>query len=225
MLCDTIIQLKAFPPYTISAYDDLFHEYGDSLGWDWKWLAAVASQESSFHADVVSPFGATGLMQVMPTTATAMGVDSLNLFDPRTNVMAASRLFKRLNSRFQDVPMPDRACFVFAAYNAGTGHIQDAMRLAETRGGMWDRWEGNVEYFLRKKNEPAFYNDSVCHSGRFSALETIAFVRKVHNQYNEYVRLENLYLSVHKADTIVIPRQNSGYRHKHVSGNKARKQQ
>ena len=204
---DTIITIKTYPAYSISEYDYLFREYADSLGWDWKWLAAVAYNESRFNADAVNPSGASGLMQLMPKTAEAMGVDSLHRTDPRASVRAATRLFKRLNRRFETVPMPDRICFVLASYNAGHGHILDAMRLAETHGGMKDRWEGNVEYFLRMKNDPAFYNDTVCHNGRFSGLETIAFVKKVHDKYNEYSQLEGLYRSVHKADTVLVPRK------------------
>ena len=207
VLYDTIITQKSYPAYSISQYDDLFREYGDSLGWDWKWLAAVAYQESRFNADAVNPSGASGLMQLMPKTAEAMGVDSLHRTDPRASVRAAARLFKRLNRRFEEVPMPDRVCFVLASYNAGHGHILDAMRLAEKHGGMKNRWEGNVEYFLRMKNDPAFYNDSVCHNGRFSGLETIAFVKNVHEKYDEYSRLEGLYRSVHKADTVLVPRK------------------
>lgn len=208
VLYDTIITQKSYPAYSISEFDDLFHEYADSLDWDWKWLAAVAYQESRFNPDAVNPSGASGLMQLMPKTAEAMGVDSLHRTDPRSNVKAASRLFKRLNRRFEEVPMPDRVCFVLASYNAGHGHILDAMRLAEKHGAMKDRWEGNVEYFLSMKNDPAFYNDSVCHNGRFSGLETIAFVKNVHEKYNEYTRLEGLNRSVHKADTLIVPHKN-----------------
>jgi membrane-bound lytic murein transglycosylase F len=210
---DTIITQKEYPAFSISVYDDLFREYSDSLGWDWKWLAAVAYQESRFNADAVNPSGASGLMQLMPKTAEAMGVDSLHRTDPRASVRAASRLFERLNRRFNDVPMPDRVSFVLASYNAGHGHIQDAMRLTEKHGGMKNRWKGNVEYFLGKKSDPAFYKDSVCHYGRFSDGETIAFVKNVHDKYNEYSRLEALHRSVHKADTVLIPHKKT--RHKH----------
>ena len=203
---DTIITQKPIPPYTISQYDPLFREYGDTLGWDWKWLAAVAYNESRFHAEAANPSGAAGLMQLMPRTAHAMGVDSLRLTDPRCSVQAAARLFKRLENNFSSVSMPDRVCLVLASYNAGKGHVLDAMRLAEKYSGMRTRWEGNVEYFMRMLNEPAFYNDTLCHNGRFRGRETIAFVRDVQSKFNEFTRLEKLYYSAHKPDTTYVPR-------------------
>ena len=44
-----------------------------------KLIAAVAWQESRFHQDAVSPKGARGVMQLMPQTARAMGVDAASL--------------------------------------------------------------------------------------------------------------------------------------------------
>ena len=206
-LYDTIIAQKTIPPYSICMYDNMFHEYADTLGWDWKWLAAVAYIESRFNADAENPSGAFGLMQLMPKTAEAMGIDSLHRYDPYMSVRAAARLFKRLDTRFESVPMPDRVCFVLASYNAGHGHILDAIRLAKKHGANAQRWYGNVEFFLQMKNDPAYYNDTVCHNGRFSGLETVTFVKNVQKKYDEYSQLEDLYFSIQEPDTILIPKK------------------
>ena len=185
---DTLITYHAAPPFTISSYDNIFRRYADSLRWDWKWLAAVAYTESRFHADAVNPSGATGLMQLMPRTAAALGVDSLSLTNPHENVKAAARLFKRLDKMFASSAMPDRACMVFAAYNAGAGHVSDAATLTAEYGGNRKQWFGNVEYFIRTS-------------------ETTRFVRNVFDKYIEYCRLEHLYNAVNHADTLIIPKK------------------
>ena len=187
VLYDTIISYRKVPPFTISAYDRIFRQYADSLQWDWKWLAAVAYTESRFHPEAANPSGATGLMQIMPSTAAAMGVDSLALVNPHENVKAAARLFKRLDKIFASSAMPDRACMVLAAYNAGAGHVRDAALLTEQHGGNRKQWYGNVEYFVRSS-------------------ETTHFVRKVFEKYSEYCRLEHLYQAVNHPDTLLVPK-------------------
>ena len=202
---DTVIISKpAAPPYSISQYDPIFKHFGDSIGWDWKWLAAIAYTESHFNADAVNPSGAFGLMQLMPKTAADMGIDSLHRGDPYLSVRAAARLFKQLDTRFDSVSMPDRVCFVLASYNAGQGHVLDAMRLAEKHGSDKHRWYGSVEHYLTLKNEPEYYNDSVCHNGRFSGRETTMFVHNVWEKYKEYSRLEGLYDNVNTPDTLLV---------------------
>ena len=207
ILYDTIITYRKAPPFTISPYDAIFRYYADSIHWDWKWLAAVAYMESRFHTDAVNPSGATGLMQLMPRTAAAMGVDSLNLSNPHENIKAATRLFKRLDKMFNSSAMPDRACMVLAAYNAGAGHVMDAAQLTAKYGGNRKQWYGNVEYFIRMLSDPKYYNDEVCANGKFNAGETTHFVRNVFDKYMEYSRLEHLYNAVNHADTLIIPKK------------------
>jgi len=207
VLYDTLISFRKAPPFTISPYDKTFRRFADTLRWDWKWLAAVAYTESRFHADAVNPSGASGLMQLMPRTAAAMGVDSLLLTNPHENVKAATRLFRRLDRMFASSAMPDRACLVLASYNAGAGHVLDATRLTDKYGGNRKQWYGNVEHFIRMLNDPKYYNDSVCTSGRFGAGETTRFVKNVFDKYMEYCRLEHLYNAVNHADTTFVPRK------------------
>ena len=78
-------------------------------------LAAVAKQESGFDARAVSPAGAQGLMQLMPSTARGLGVR--NAFDPAQSVDGAARLLKDLISEFGRVDL------ALAAYNAGPGAV------------------------------------------------------------------------------------------------------
>jgi len=62
-------------------------------------LLAVIEVESGFRADVVSPAGAQGLMQLMPVTSETMQV--ADPFDPEQNILGGARLLRRLSDRFQ----------------------------------------------------------------------------------------------------------------------------
>jgi len=72
---------------------------------------SVIQVESNYNPFAVSPKGAQGLMQLMPSTAQRFGVT--DTFDPRQNIEAGVRYLKLLQDTFQD----DR--LAIAAYNAG----------------------------------------------------------------------------------------------------------
>ncbi len=96
------------PQYLAQIITDAAHTYGV----DPNLVAAVAFHESRFNPNVVSPIGASGLMQLLPSTARSLGVQ--NLFDPRDNIFGGTKyLKKQLDRSGGDV---DRA---LAAYNVG----------------------------------------------------------------------------------------------------------
>lgn len=77
-------------------------------------LRAVAWQESRGRPAALSRKGALGIMQLMPGTAAAMGVDP---HDPDDNLRGGALYLRRQLDRFGSVPL------ALAAYNAGPGAV------------------------------------------------------------------------------------------------------
>lgn len=173
----------------ISIYDDSFKRHAHVSGYDWRLLAAIGFNESRFNNDIISWAGAQGLMQLMPVTAQAMGIDPSDLSNPDRNILAAAKLLKKLDSSLADkVPDKDeRLMFVIAAYNCGLGHIFDSIALAEKFGLDSTKWLGNVSEAALMKSRPQYYNDPVVKNGYFRGRETTEFVDKVMSVYNYFV--------------------------------------
>lgn len=173
----------------ISVYDDSFKRHAHVSGYDWRLLAAIGFNESRFNNDIISWAGAQGLMQLMPVTAQAMGIDPSDLSNPDRNILAAAKLLKKLDSSLVDkVPDKDeRLMFVIAAYNCGLGHIFDSIALAEKFGLDSTKWLGNVSEAALMKSRPQYYNNPVVKNGYFRGRETTEFVDKVMSVYNYFV--------------------------------------
>lgn len=172
----------------ISPYDHIFKQYADTLGWDWRLLAAMAYNESQFDSSLVSWAGAKGLMQLMPATAKHFSDEGWSMTNNRENVAAATRYIASLNKslRKKVEDEEERLKFILASYNSGLGHIFDAIALAEKYGMNSQVWFGNTEEALMLKNFPEYYNDPVCKCGHFKGKETIAYVEKVIELYQFY---------------------------------------
>jgi soluble lytic murein transglycosylase-like protein len=78
---------------------------------------SVIRAESGFNVRAVSPKGAQGLMQLMPQTASELGVH--NAFDPQANVEGGTRYLRELLERY-DFDLVK----ALAAYNAGPQRVE-----------------------------------------------------------------------------------------------------
>lgn len=95
-----------------SIYDPHIKSVCSEYGLDHRLVKALIRAESRFDHHAISPQGAIGLMQLMPSTARDMGVK--DPFDPEENIKGGVRYLKYLLKRFNnDVTL------ALAAYNAG----------------------------------------------------------------------------------------------------------
>ena len=179
--------LAVTPPGGISPYDHVFKQYAQEMGWDWRLLAAIAYSESGFDPNATSWMGARGIMQVMPKTARSFGVDENDLGNPEVSIRVASKILKELDGIMRNKTGPgDRIKFVLAAYNAGSGHVTDAIALARKYELDPRVWAENVEQAMLWKMDPEYYNDSVCSNGYCRGTEPVNYVVKVLNCYENY---------------------------------------
>ena len=80
-------------------------------------VKAIIMAESGYNARAISNKGAKGLMQLMPATAQALGVE--DVFNPKQNISGGVRYFKQLVNQFDgDVKL------ALAAYNAGSRNVR-----------------------------------------------------------------------------------------------------
>jgi soluble lytic murein transglycosylase-like protein len=94
----------------------LIEEAAGKTGLPGELISAVMETESGFRPDAVSPAGAQGLMQLMPGTARALGVD--DPYDPRQNVLGGAEYLRRQLGHFGTVEK------ALAAYNAGPAAVE-----------------------------------------------------------------------------------------------------
>ncbi len=85
-------------------------------GVDPRLAVAVAKTESGLSANAVSSAGAIGIMQLMPETASAMGVN--NIYDVQQNISGGVRYLRQMLDLFGGDT--DKA---IAAYNAGPNAV------------------------------------------------------------------------------------------------------
>ena len=82
-------------------------------------VRSVMRAESAFQPGALSPKGAIGLMQLMPGTARALGVDPK---DPQQNAEGGAQYLRELLAKYED--SPDQVLLALAAYNAGPAAVE-----------------------------------------------------------------------------------------------------
>ena len=170
----------------LSPYDQIIRKYAATLGWDWRLLAALIYQESKFTINNVSPRGAVGLMQVMPSTARRYGIE--NLLDPEENIKAGTTNIRRIRDKYfnGDFEEADRDCFTLAAYNAGVGRISDCRKLAGHLGRNDRSWEDVRATIPHMRDDELLDTTDVVSHGHFNGSETIAYVDSVRELYDAF---------------------------------------
>lgn len=104
-------------PVTQPELDQFVREAAAKNRLDPDFVASVIRAESNFKPHAVSPKGARGLMQLMPSTAAQLGV--ADAFDPKANIDAGTAHLNSLLNLYHDDPVK-----ALAAYNAGAHRVE-----------------------------------------------------------------------------------------------------
>lgn len=106
-----VARIPVAPP----AAQPVLQAAGAQSGLSPRLLEAVAFVESRFRQDAVSPKGALGMMQLMPTTASDLGVDPS---DPAQNAQGGATYLRQMLAMFDN-----NLELALAAYNAGPSAV------------------------------------------------------------------------------------------------------
>ncbi len=128
-------------------------------------VASLIRQESRFESEIRSPVGATGLMQVMPTTAEWIApkikLKDYSLTNAQDNINLGTWYFQHTHEEYKN-----NAALAVASYNAGPGNV--AKWLKEYQG-----------------NDPDLFIENIPFS------ETKGYVESVFSNYWNYLRTYN----------------------------------
>lgn len=115
--CDKVAATDTSPE-RFHRYDAYIQEASDLYRIPAPLIRAVIKVESDYDSHVVSAMDCKGLMQVHPEVEVDMGVQG-DVFDPRTNIMAGTRLLRWLANR-----LDGDLVLTIAGYHAGLGSLQ-----------------------------------------------------------------------------------------------------
>jgi len=130
----------------ISKYDRYFKQYADSIGWDWKMLAAIGFVESRFRN--VSCRSGLGVMQLSKVVARRFGAPGSKVRNPEYNIRAAAGYIQYMDEKFSDIEdSTERQKFVIAAYNSGMKPVVSARSRAKYAKKDNTKWEEVKPYY------------------------------------------------------------------------------
>jgi len=119
-------------------YDELFRYYSNLYFGpfvDWRWFKAQAVAESRLISTAMSNKGATGLMQLLPSTFQELEKKQPyngDILEPRINIAAGMMydrtLYRKWNQIFNG---EDRFLLMLASYNAGFYRVYSTYREAD----------------------------------------------------------------------------------------------
>jgi tape measure domain-containing protein len=141
-------------PIAPSPYTPLIQQEARRQGIDPGLLSQLVRAESNFDPNVTSRAGARGLGQVMLGTAQGleMGVTAENITEPERNLRLSAKYLAEMLEKFRN--LPDQVKLALAAYNAGPGAVEAAIKAARMAGtpttyeGIASRLPGETQTYV-----------------------------------------------------------------------------
>ncbi|MDZ7694831.1 MAG: transglycosylase SLT domain-containing protein [Balneolaceae bacterium] len=178
----------------ISPYDDLIQSVADSANVDWLMIASIIAQETKFNPNSKSWAGAVGLMQILPQFSQIQNEELL--YDAEVNLREGVRIIKENLHHYSYMDSTSKWQFALATYNAGSGHVADARRLAIDHNRNPNKWE-NVSDALLKLMQRKYYKDA--RFGFCRGIETVRYVKEIMNRHRTYKTI--LAMADHKEES------------------------
>jgi soluble lytic murein transglycosylase len=153
------------------AHEPLFEQAAKRTNIEKTWIYGIARQESAFMYDARSPVGATGLMQLMPSTAKGVSkrlrikYSKAKLLDPTYNIRLGSHYLKTLLKRYKG-----NRVLATAAYNAGPGNVN---RWLKRFDGPMDIWIENIPFNETRQYVQRVLAYSTIYSYRLGGLQPL----------------------------------------------------
>lgn len=167
-------------------YRQMFEEAATITGEDWRLLAALAYQESQWDPLATSYTNVRGMMMLTEDTADQMKLS--NRLDARENIIAGAQYLALLKGQIPDrIQEPDRTWLALAAYNQGSGHLEDARVLTSRAKQNPDSWS-DIKKWMPKLNQQEIY-ETVKH-GYARGGEAVVLVENIRNYHEMLKRLE-----------------------------------
>jgi len=119
-------------------------------------------------------------MMLTQNTAQAMGVS--NRLDAKQSIMGGAKYLAKIKDELDDsIAEPDRTWFALAAYNVGTGHLEDARTLAKREGLNPNKWL-DVKKMLPRLAQKQWYSKT--RYGYARGGEPVHFVANIRRYYD-----------------------------------------
>jgi membrane-bound lytic murein transglycosylase F len=170
-------------------YDDVFSKYGKRFfgpGFDWRVFKAQGLAESNLNPEARSWVGATGIMQLMPSTFAEVQSKNPELTDvnhPEMNIAAGIYYDRQLWKAWKDHESArDRLSFMLGSYNAGRGTINRAKTKAleeNLNGREWPSIKTVAPRVTKWRHE-----------------ETLTYVQRIEEFYNKLAGVTNGFLGI-----------------------------
>jgi membrane-bound lytic murein transglycosylase F len=190
-----LLSSSAYPADT-SRYDDLFRKYSKRFfgpGFDWRVFKAQGLAESNLNPDARSWVGATGIMQLMPSTFAEVQSKNPELIDvnqPEWNIAAGIFYDRKLWKVWKEHDsIQHRLSFMLASYNAGRGTINRAKNRA-------------VEEKLDGRTWPSIETVAP-RVPRWRYDETLTYVKRIQDFYSKLAGVSDGFLGIPGVDAAV----------------------